>query len=86
MTILKHSMQKQGWFPWLAHGMMSQGYYDGTITWTTPSSHLHYYFIPSNYKKRGRKALAACHISNRSVTEYIDALYKHLVCCADVQE
>ena len=63
-----------------------QGYDDGTITWTTLSSHLHHYFIPSDYKKRARKALAACHMGNKSVTEYIDAFCKHLVCCVDVQK
>ena len=63
-----------------------QVYDDGTVTWTTLSSYLRHYYIPSDYKRRARKALAACGMGNRSITEYIDAFYKHLVRCADVQE
>ena len=37
-----------------------QGYDDGTVTWNTLSSHLRHYLIPSNYKRRARKALTAC--------------------------
>ena len=64
----------------------SQSYDDGSVIWTKLSSHLHYYSIPSDYKKRARKALAACCMGNRSITEYINAFCKHLVCCANVQE
>ena len=71
MIILEQFMQKLGWFPWPSIWYDLQGYDDGTVTWTTLSSHLHHYFIPSNYKRRARKALAAYFMGNRSVTEYI---------------
>ena len=53
---------------------------------TTLLSYLRHYFILSNYKKVAKKALATCCMGNKSITEYIDAFRKHLVCCADVQE
>ena len=64
----------------------SQSYDDETVTLNTLSSHLRYYFIPSNYKKRAKEALAAYLIGNRSVTKYINTFHKRLVCCVDVQE
>ena len=39
---------------------------------TMLSSHLKHYFIPSDYARWARKALAACHMGNHSITEYID--------------
>ena len=47
-------------------------------------SHLWYYFIAFNYAKRARKVLAAFHIGNCNITEYIDTFQKHLVYCTDV--
>ena len=64
----------------------SQGCDDRTITWTTLSSYLHFYFIPSDYKRRAKLAFVACCMGNKSVTEYIDTFRKHLVCCVDMRE
>ena len=72
---------------YLAHTCYnSQGYNDGTITWTTLSNHLCHGFITFDYKKRARKALAAYQMGIKSITKYISAFCKHLVCCLDVQE
>ena len=64
----------------------SQGFFNRSRKWATLSSHLHHYFILSNYKRRARKTLATFCMYNRSITEYINAFCKNLVSCADVQE
>ena len=63
-----------------------QGYDEILVTFVTLKSHILDYFIPSDYVKRARRALVACKMGQRSATEYINDLKKHLVNCSDVQE
>ena len=44
------------------------------------------YFVPSDYARRARKALANCCMAKRSITDCIDDFRSLLVCYADVQE
>ena len=43
-------------------------------------------FVPSDYARHTRKALAKCRIGKCSITDYIDDFRRLLVCCTDVQE
>ena len=44
------------------------------------------YFVPSDYARCARKALANCHMEKRNITDYIND-FRHLsVCCTDVQK
>ena len=44
------------------------------------------YFLPSNYARRARKALANCHMGKHNITDCFDDFRHLLVCCTDVQE
>ena len=44
------------------------------------------YFVPSDYDRRSRKALANFHMGKCNITDYIDDFRRLLVCCTDVQE
>ena len=44
------------------------------------------YFVPSDYARHSRKALANCWMGKCNITDYIDGFSRLLVCCTDVQE
>ena len=44
------------------------------------------YFVPSDYTRHARKALANCHMGKHSITDYIDDFKHLLVYCMDMQE
>ena len=44
------------------------------------------YFVPSDYARRARKALANFHMGKYNITDYIDDFRHLLVCCTDAQE
>ena len=44
------------------------------------------YFVPSDYARHSKKALANCCMVKCSITDYIDDFRRLLVCCTNVQE
>ena len=44
------------------------------------------YFLPSDYARLSKKALANYHIRKCNIMDYIDNFRHLLVCCTDVQE
>ena len=43
-------------------------------------------FVPSDYARHSRKALANFSMGKHSIMDYIDDFRRLLVCCTDVQE
>ena len=60
--------------------------YSATITWSTIGAHMLAYFVPSDYARHARNALANCRMGKRNITNYIDDFRHLLVCCTDVEE
>ena len=54
--------------------------------WSTIRAHIITYFVPSDYARHARKALANCHMGKRNIPDYIDDFRHLLVCGTDVQE
>ena len=54
--------------------------------WSTIRAHMLAYFVPSDYARRAKKALANCHMGKRNIMDYIDDFRRLLVCCTDIQE
>ena len=44
------------------------------------------YFVPNDYARHARKALANSHMGKHNIMDYIDDSRHLLVCCTDVQE
>ena len=42
------------------------------------------YFVPSDYARHAKKALANCCMGKCNITDYIDDFRHLLVCCTDV--
>ena len=54
------------------------------VTFVTLKSHILDYFIPFDYIKKARNALAAYKMGFRLATKFIDDFKKHLVNCRDI--